>query len=1208
MKKQEVIEEIHPFLQSENNPEKYITHVEATKNDNIANCVVSEPGKEIKIKQIEYEPFLFMKDLSLLNKKLYHGESEEVKKHKLQKYGIRIKKLRTDNQEKLINGYCYLVTSSKSLNHILNFFKEGGVDPYEKELDEYGKPLKVNDRYVYKNKDDFFILKPSEQFFISTGIRLFKGIEEYENIRKLIYDIETTGLRYESARIFAIGVYDTHNQPEVLKVKETNDDKSEIELIKNFFKYILKVKPSLIAGYNSEGFDFPFILGRAEKLGLDINKIQTTLKPNISIRREKGILKYGNNMDQVVNTKIWGIPVTDILYAAKRTAAINSDMKNTKLKYVCQFEGIAKPNRTYIEGEDNTIGKMYHENKTFLTDKNNNYIPIPDKYQELARRIYKLQHFYKKGDISSEIYKKAKADELGNNENGKDFIDWYRENANKRNIFISGRVLLKEYLKDDIWETVQVDSLYNQASFFLGKMLPTTYDKICTMGNTTIWELLLTAWSYDKGLAIPHPDTKAGFSGGLARCYKIGYNEDIIKIDYNSLYPMLQLTYDIFPIFDITGIIKKILLYTTTSRNIYKNVGRGDVLTKEEEYLFGRLDNNLFKTYIENNINDKAKNKCKRKELPIKIINNSLFGALGSGKQFKWSDNRCSGRITCSGRLELRRGIVWFNQFGCTPLLAVTDGINFSIPKKTNILVTDDKVEKVSYYDTPTKMWTYGNEVGIHALLVKFNKEEMKGHMGASDDGSAHSCLNLSRINYATLVKKLNDKTQQYEDKIKLTGNTIKSKVIPEYIEEFIDKGLKLILNGDGEGFLKYYHDYVDDIFYQRIPLKKIANKSKIKTTIKNYLNRGTDINGRQKAVQAHMELLIKEREEIGKKIFKEKFNDLVGDENKKDIEDYSIDEIFEYVSDYMPPEPELDSTIYYYNTGYRKSHGDSKMIKDKITGKPRYASKLILNSELRDNPDMLGDYNVEKYLSAFNSRIEKILIGFKPEVRPKILVSVKRTKKTNKMGEKTEHIELQKNMFTKEELELNNFDKDSIEESMYLESKELEFWNNMGYNPRVVWDGFKVNEGDLKYENYLNVLEHLNKLMEEKNKKKIKRIDDETIEVGDYVLVKEKYRYHLGRYFSTGIKIVKYDLDVPKTKEEKKEEELEKSNPTHNQSEMSFNETDESFEKFKLKFNMGGRLGSLSKEELFAVLPEAENAFRLFLEEGKTSHYENEL
>ena len=49
--------------------------------------------------------------------------------------------------------------------------------------------------------------------------------------------------------------------------------------------------------------------------------------------------------------------------------------------------------------------------------------------------------------------------------------------------------------------------------------------------------------------------------------------------------------------------------------------------------------------------------------------------------------------------------------------------------------------------------------------------------------------------------------------KIKLTGNSIKSKKMPIYIEKFLDKGIKLLLNGKGQEFVEWYYEYVQQIF-----------------------------------------------------------------------------------------------------------------------------------------------------------------------------------------------------------------------------------------------------------------------------------------------------------------------------------------------------------------------------------------------------------
>ena len=59
---------------------------------------------------------------------------------------------------------------------------------------------------------------------------------------------------------------------------------------------------------------------------------------------------------------------------------------------------------------------------------------------------------------------------------------------------------------DDLWETAEIDNVYNQSSFMVAKIVPTTYQRVCTMGTAAIWNLLLTTWSYENDLAIPIPD------------------------------------------------------------------------------------------------------------------------------------------------------------------------------------------------------------------------------------------------------------------------------------------------------------------------------------------------------------------------------------------------------------------------------------------------------------------------------------------------------------------------------------------------------------------------------------------------------------------------------------------------------------------------------------------------------------------------------
>ena len=1129
--KLQVLGEIKEFLDGYNQDLRYLVNVETDPDNNIAECIIHEPGKPPEIRKIKYTPFMYMKDLSLTPNKLkLYAHNPEILPNMMIKHGITITPLKTGNHKRLKNGYCFKITSSKSYNDIIEFLRDGRVYPYEKQRDEDGNEVKdAKGEPIYLYRDFFFAPRVYEQFFISTQSRLFKGFEEYKNVHKVTFDIETTGLRFQRARVFAIGVRDNRGFEEILEVDKSDDDESEVKLIEDFFNLITYLEPAVVSGYNSEEFDFEFLLGRAKELKMNISKLNTTLKEGVYIKRRPNVsVKYGNTADKFTATEMWGISVIDIIHAAKKTAAVNSELKATGLKYVSKHEKIAKPNRTYIPGSDGAIGRYYRENKVFVINETNEFIQIPEEFQIVGRKLYVLQA--NKPNLTDAEYKGLRNGYLAETPG---FAEWFRAEAlpKKMLTFIGGKNLVKQYLLDDLWETEQVDELYNQSAFMLAKIVPTTYQRVCTMGTAAIWNLLLTAWSYENDLAIPHCDVKESFSGGLARCYKTGFTQRLVKIDYASLYPMLQLTWDIFPMFDITGVIKKMLLYLTTTRNIYKKLANSDKLNEEEIALMLQIDPDVHKKYLTDTFTSADRAMFKVKQLPIKILNNSLFGALGSDMSFNWSDNVCAARITCCGRIELRHAITWFKRYGCIALLAVTDGVNFNIPDRTTIGVTDEGITEGLSEGLIEDMWQYGGKKGIGALIEKFNKEEMRPpYMAVDNDGEFVSCLNLSRINYATLANVKDKKTGVSKEKIKLTGNTIKSKVMPEYIEEFIDKGFELILHGKGKEFVEYYYDYVDDIYYKQIPLKKIATKNRVKMTLNAYKKRGKDKNGRDKAKQAHMELLVQQRDNIAEKLFQEHKANL---QFSKAEEKLTPDDKLKLVATYMPQEPPLDSVVYQVNTGYLKSHGSSGTIKDLETGQERFASTLISADELADNPNLTGYYNVVKYLDAFNSRVKTILVGFDEEVQNTLLAKIKKKKVKDEFGNKSTVEELLKCSYEPGKLELRNFDNDNYEESMHLEPKEVEFWNKTGYDPRLVWDGFKMHEDDrIYYEIYEGALKFLNDKMIASGKSLIKSINEKHVK-GDYVLLKDNAQYNLGVYNGVHMEIIREAIDVPKSEME---------------------------------------------------------------------------
>lgn len=914
-------EEIKSFLEG-SDPEQHIVSVEFDYADDSIYKIIEDPIKGKLIKKDKFIPFAWVGDLKEFN--FYQG-SKAQQKLAMTKCGIVIEKLRTDGNERLENGLKYLVKSLKGYRHLINFFKEGGIDPWGEHT-----------------KNSVLILSPVEQFLIQKEKRLFKGFEYYDDVTRFVFDLETTSLEPKDGRIFMIGIKTNKG---FKKVIECSNEEQEREGLFEFFRIIDEIKPSIIGGYNSANFDWYWIFERCKALNINIKKTCRTLNPEQNISQKDGMLKLGNEVERFTQTQMWGYNVIDILHSVRRAQAINSGIKSAGLKYITKYIEAEAPDRVYIGHE--SIGSMYREKEEYwLNIKNGKYKKASNpEFVDLDKRF-------------PGVYIKTTGDDI-----------------------------VERYLDDDLEETLLVDTEFNQASFLLASLVPTTYERVSTMGTATLWKMLMCAWSYKHGLAVPAKESKTEFVGGLSRLLKVGYSKNVLKLDFSSLYPSIQLVHDVFPTCDITGAMKAFLKYFRDTRILYKNLAA--------EY--SKSDPKKSQSYD-------------AKQLPIKIFINSMFGALSAPQVFAWGDMRMGEQITCTGRQYLRMMIKFFMKRGYTPLVLDTDGINFSKPEgwENRRYVgrgLNWKVKKGKEY------------IGDDADVAEFNDIFMRGEMALDTDGTWPSCINLARKNYAVMDAK---------GKVKLTGNTIKSKKLPLYIEDFLDKGVKMLLEGKGSEFVNWYYEYIQIIYDKKIPLMKIAQRAKVKLSIQDYLKRTKEKtkSGGDMSRMAHMELAMKHNLNVN-----------------------------------------LGDVIYYVNNGKKASEGDvqkvkptkkgwtEKQIKDYIdnTGTSPEGLEFMIklncymldSKELENNPDMLGDYNVARAISVFNKRIEPLLVVFKQEVRDSLLV------------DKPEDAAL----FTHEQCELINGlpfdeeDQDKIEDVLNMSNDEVEYWKERDMNPNYMYE-----------------------------------------------------------------------------------------------------------------------------------------------------------
>lgn len=934
-------ERIEKFL-SGYDPQERIYAIESYYGKNTVDIFIEDPVNGKRVETHMYTPFTFIKNFKEEGRELF---PPDVLKYQMKNYGINVIPLKTDKNPRLESGYKFILESNKTGEDIKNFFYKAGVNIYQSPM--------------------ISSVRGEEQFLINTGKRLFKGYEKYSDVHKFYFDIETTSLEADNGHIFLIGMKDNRGFQQVLSIDKNDPIESEKRMIVEFFNTIIDLKPSIVAGYNSENFDFTYIIGRAEILGLaerdQKNKIQflfpTSIHPQneFPLKRKASTIKLGGETENYEQTLMWGINVIDIAHSVRKAQAINSEIKSWSLKYITKFAEKNKPNRMYVKGDE--IYKLWDENQNFIINKENSeYKLIPGAYQS-----------------NPDLYITKLKDTFGKQTNVVDFF------GSADNIgLITGKEIINQYLIDDLWETEQVDETYNQASFMLAANIPTGFVRVSTMGNASVWKLLMTAYSYEARVAIPKNMKKESIVGGLSRLVTVGYAKNILKLDFSSLYPSIQLTHDVFPTCDITNVFKDLLNYFRDSRLYYKALAGTAKAAGDME----------------------TATMADTKQLPIKILINSMFGALSAPEIFPWADNAIGERITCTGRQYLRQMVHFFIGYGFTPLLMDTDGVNFSLP---------DNVEDLSYIDKNGKEYK-----GYMAPVIEYNEKFMHGAMGLDEDGVWDISINFARKNY---VNKIYDKKKKKE-KIKLTGAMIKSKKIAAYIEDFLEQGLKYLLEDRGKDFINLYNTYIENIYNGQIPLIKVASKAKVKSSVDDYKLRAnmTNKNGGSLPKQAHMEAIIASNLKVS-----------------------------------------LGDVIYFVNNGEKKTSADVGNV------------YIIDEKEFINDPNKLGEYNIPRALHVFNNKVKPLLVCFNSEIRDSILIDNPK----NKEIFTDDQLKLTSGQPIKVEDQDVLYLKDFIagakghknEPIFEMSEREIMFWNRVGIDPKEIFADFTTELSQTKLE-----------------------------------------------------------------------------------------------------------------------------------------------
>jgi len=206
-------------------------------------------------------------------------------------------------------------------------------------------------------------LSPEEQYLVATGRTYFKGLG-FEQVARLQFDLETTGLDPREHRIFLIALRDPRGNTEILSVR-SDTDAAERELIEQLCARIRAHDPDVIENHNLHGFDLPFVVERARRLGVPLF-LSRTGEPGVSQRpaaRGASFARGPTEANDKLRRKRYTVPgreLIDSLDAVRRHDFSARDLPGHGLKAVARHFGLASAAREYLPG-----ARVY---QTFLED------------------------------------------------------------------------------------------------------------------------------------------------------------------------------------------------------------------------------------------------------------------------------------------------------------------------------------------------------------------------------------------------------------------------------------------------------------------------------------------------------------------------------------------------------------------------------------------------------------------------------------------------------------------------------------------------------------------------------------------------------------------------------------------------------------------------------------------------------------------------
>jgi len=259
----------------------------------------------------------------------------------------------------------------------------------------------------------------------------------------------------------------------------------------------------------------------------------------------------------------------------------------------------------------------------------------------------------------------------------------------------STRQQLYEYAKADAVSALGIAEKMLPMQIELSKMIGYPLDELAKMGRGRQVEAFLTAEAFKKGeLVPPKRGGEKTFEGGFVLPPEKGLHEDVISLDFSSMYPTIMISFNISPdTFVEPGSAEH-------ESDLYVAPEVGHAFRKAPDGFFKRIMSDLIarRKAIKAEMKKYDKNSAQYRLLDIqqqsvKILTNSFYGYTGWNAA-KFYKRECAEATTAWGRHFIKRAVEVAEELGFEVIYGDTDSIFAKLPpelelegdKKTGIL------------------------------------------------------------------------------------------------------------------------------------------------------------------------------------------------------------------------------------------------------------------------------------------------------------------------------------------------------------------------------------------------------------------------------------------------------------------------------------------------------------------------------------------